>query len=155
MTEKRRGTRCKVCTFCGACFADDASAGKPSRASAPAVGAAEAWSGHRCEVCRGCGKCLEAWGLIGADAESGATSWAEGFKKMDDGTAGAPPAVLAAPGAAPSRSRSPFATLKAGTGDADTSTGATPGVSSACKELGLDDPAAVIANLGIKPPGVA
>lgn len=189
MAEKRKGTRCKVCTFCGACFKDDKT---------------EGWSGKRCDVCRGCGKCLQAWGLFGADTESGATSWADAFKGMDDGSAPPPPAVPAAPGAsAPGRSaevldgagadrragagageraganadghaadaderadasdqgsagqttraRSPFATLKAQGDEVDTSTGATPGVSSACKEYGMGDSFEFAARLGIKPPG--
>ena len=52
---------------------------------------------------------------------------------------------------------SSFACLKRGADgeEPDTSTGATPGVSSACKEHGFDDMNKLIADLGIKPPGVA
>ncbi|MCI8468434.1 MAG: hypothetical protein HFJ75_02875, partial [Eggerthellaceae bacterium] len=56
-------------------------------------------AGWRCEVCVGCGRCLETWGLTGADAASGATNWADAFKALDDGSAGAPPPCPAAPGA--------------------------------------------------------
>lgn len=38
--------------------------------------------------------------------------------------------------------------------DVDTTTGATPGVASACKDLGLTSPDKVSKQLGIKPPGV-
>lgn len=37
----------------------------------------------------------------------------------------------------------------------DATTGATPGVSAACKELGMASLSDVIANMGIKPPGQA
>ena len=37
----------------------------------------------------------------------------------------------------------------------DATTGATPGVSAACKELGMASLSNVIANMGIKPPGQA
>ena len=37
----------------------------------------------------------------------------------------------------------------------DATTGATPGVSAACKELGMSSLSDVIANMGIKPPGQA
>lgn len=37
----------------------------------------------------------------------------------------------------------------------DAATGATPGVSAACKELGMASLSDVIANMGIKPPGQA
>ena len=49
--------------------------------------------------------------------------------------------------------RSPFATLKSVDGNVDTSTGATPGVSSACRELGMSDSFEFALRLGIKPPG--
>lgn len=39
-------------------------------------------------------------------------------------------------------------------GDVDTATGATPGVASACRELGLSSTSEVARRLGIKPPGV-
>lgn len=211
MSEKRAGTRCKVCTYCGACFRD-----KADSPSAEQAGEDEhkGWSGTRCEVCRGCGKCLREWGLFGADAESGATSWADAFKGMDDGARGSAPSMPAPPGSAapgaqiadvaedtpadatssasvwaddgasagssassgdgassdsepnanqapstpalaPKRSSSPFATLKSGDDDTDTSTGATPGVSSACKEFGMGNSFEFAASLGIKPPGQA
>ena len=166
MNERRAGTRCAVCTYCGACFSDEEKAARKSTSEIAAAhgdasvsaSASGTWSGTRCEVCRGCGKCLREWGLFGADAESGATSWAEAFKGMDDGARGAAPSIPAPPGAqapAPKRSSSPFATLKSGDDDTDTSTGATPGVSSACKEFGMGDSFAFAASLGIKPPGQA
>ena len=208
MDERRAGTRCAVCTYCGACFRDEEKAARETTSeSAAAHGDASAsasasgtWSGTRCDVCRGCGKCLREWGLFGADAESGATSWAEAFKGMADGARGTAPNIPAPPGAqapskaadagtadatssatanaeeaassntsspaaiacadeasspAPKRSSSPFATLKSGDDDTDTSTGATPGVSSACKEFGMGDSFAFAASLGIKPPGQA
>ena len=37
----------------------------------------------------------------------------------------------------------------------DATTGATPGVSAACKELGMASLSDVIADMGIKPPGQA
>ncbi len=76
------------------------------------------------------------------DAVSGATCWGEAFKSLDDGTAGTPPAVSAPPG-------------EAAHDEVDAVTGATPGVATACKELGLDDMGALQESLGIKPPGVA
>lgn len=198
MEKRRKGTRCAVCTYCGACFRDEsATNGSADAANVDAGTGAKGWSGERCEVCKGCGKCLREWGLFGADAESGATSWADGFKGMDDGARGDAPAVPAPPGSSaaskaerppatdastsatvgavaakpasenahttsgetdapiPKRSSSPFATLKASGDDADASTGATPGVASACKEFGMDDSLAFAASLGIKPPGQA
>lgn len=138
---ERRGTRCAVCTGCGRCFAD------------PAEGASTAWRGERCAVCVGCGRCLEAWGLApgsGADAESGPTDWAAAFKALDAGTAAPPPPVPGAPG-------EPARTDAEPDGDAapDAVTGATPGVATACRELGLDDMEFLNRSLGIKPPGVA
>lgn len=131
---QKKGWRCTVCTFCGRCFADDA----------PSEEGASSWSGSRCAVCTGCGKCAREWGLIGgADGASGPTNWADAFKVMDTGSAGAPPPVPGAPGVAATEE------------DADAATGATPGVASACKDLGLDDMACVAAKLGIKPPGQA
>lgn len=161
--------------MCGKCFEDGEGAQ-----------AAGGWTGTRCDVCVSCGKCAEAWGLIkpeGADVDSGPTSWADAFKVMDTGSAGAPPPVTGAPGVAgdagaaaedaeaaagakevPAEERaaaaakpSSFACLKRGADgeEPDTSTGATPGVSSACKDHGFDDMDKLIADLGIKPPGVA
>lgn len=153
---QRKGTRCAVCVMCGRCFEDGAevSGDRPAK-----------WTGARCDVCTSCGKCAEAWGLVGSDAsdaDSGPTNWADAFKVMDTGSAGAPPPVGAAPGIAFEGSvrdakPSSFACLKRGAdGEApDTSTGATPGVSSACKEHGFDDMGKLIERLGIKPPGVA
>lgn len=174
--EQRKGTRCAVCVMCGRCFEDE-SDDKSSKGAK--------WSGTRCEVCVSCGKCAEAWGLVkdkDSDADSGPTNWASAFKVMDTGSAGAPPPVNGAPGIAAhdsGKSDSPvsdvskgspasdnsdkgqkpssFACLKRGADgeDPDTSTGATPGVSSACKEYGFDDMDKFISDLGIKPPGVA
>ena len=39
--------------------------------------------------------------------------------------------------------------------ECDAVTGATPGVATACKELGLDDMSYLVDQLGIKPPGQA
>lgn len=126
MTERRKGTRCSVCTFCGRCFEDPAAQ-------------QETWTGERCEVCVECGKCLRRWGVVSddPDAMSGPTNWADAFKAMDDGSKGAPP-VSGAPGSG---------------GDADAVTGATPGVATACMELGLNDMESLASQLGIKPPG--
>lgn len=176
--ERRKGTRCAVCVMCGRCFETDE--------AAPSDDRPVKWTGTRCDICVSCGKCAEAWGLVGAgasDADSGPTNWADAFKVMDTGSAGAAPPVPGAPGvgigrddasAAGSLSRpaqdaaeasksegsarpSSFACLKRGADGEppDTSTGATPGVSSACKEHGFDDMEKLIATLGIKPPGVA
>lgn len=133
--QQKKGWRCTVCTFCGRCFVDEA----------PADQAASGWSGKRCAVCTGCGKCAREWGLIGGDADgaSGATNWADAFKVMDTGSAGAPPPVPGAPGMS----------SDAAACECDAATGATPGVASACKDLGLDDLESVSARLGIKPPG--
>lgn len=134
MEERRKGTRCTVCTFCGRCFEEGAAE----------ASAADGWSGERCAVCVGCGKCLREWGLVSdgdADAESGPTNWADAFKVMDTGFAGDAPPIPGAPGAAPA--------------EVDAATGATPGVASACKDLGLDDMGSVAERLGIKPPGEA
>ena len=53
------------------------------------------------------------------------------------------------------RTPSPFAVLKRSDGndELDASTGATPGVSSACSEYGFDDISTVLKQRGIKPPG--
>lgn len=76
----------------------------------------------------------------GADAVSGPTNWADAFKAMDDGRAGEAPACPAPPGAS---------------APCDAATGATPGVATACRELGLDDMGSLLAELDIKPPGVS
>ncbi|WP_251212299.1 hypothetical protein [Adlercreutzia murintestinalis] len=129
MTE-RMGKRCAVCVGCGKCFQDETTGNR--------------WSGARCAICVGCGVCAQAWGLVApedgeVDAVSGATDWASAFKAMDCGQAGDVPECPAPPGA-PS---------------CDAATGATPGVASACRDLGLDDMASVLTDLGIKPPGVS
>lgn len=171
MTDTRTGTRCKVCRHCGACFADEQDgAAKP------------AFKPHqRCEVCMECGKCLDAWGIIlggggGEDGVSGATSMASASQLLDTGTNTAPPpafgpapgqsAAAAASDAAaaleelespeypePTAARPSYATLKKIDGMDDAATGATPGVASACKDLGFSDLASVSKRLGIKPPG--
>lgn len=128
MSERRKGTRCSVCTFCGRCF--EHSDGSQQ----------EAWTGERCEVCVECGKCLRRWGVVSddPDAMSGPTNWADAFKAMDDGSSGTPPPIAGAPGS---------------TRDVDARTGATPGVATACKELGLNDMESLASQLGIKLPG--
>lgn len=148
---ERMGTRCAVCVGCGRCFQGDSAASE-----------GEPWSGERCEVCIGCGRCLEAWGLgPGTDAESGPTDWAAAFKAMDTGRGAPPPPMPGAPGSAPRKGfieADGTAVTEAGAvagAEADAVTGATPGVATACKELGLDDMAALNAALGIKPPGVS
>ncbi len=135
---KRKGWRCSVCTFCGRCFTEEDQAEKPD----------SSWNGSRCAVCTGCGRCAREWGLVGgkdADGASGPTNWADdAFKVMDTGFAGAAPPVPGAPG---------VVAAKADDAEIDAATGATPGVASACKELGLDDTGSVAIRLGIKPPG--
>lgn len=155
MTEERKpGWRCKVCTYCGRCFEDDASSKDDGN-----------WSGKRCDVCVGCGKCLRDWGLLADDADgmSGPTNWGDAFKAMDNGKSGDAPPIPGAPGAPSSPVNSEGVTDAASGAtpmleeacEADAVTGATPGVASACAELGLDDMKAVGERLGIKPPGVA
>lgn len=140
MEERKKGTRCTVCTYCGRCFEE-------TDGAAPAKG----WSGERCDVCVGCGKCMREWGLISdddSDAESGPTNWADAFKVMDTGFAGDAPPIPAAPGVGTGAS-----STSEDDAEPDAATGATPGVASACKDLGLDDMACVTEKLGIKPPG--
>lgn len=157
--EKRAGTRCKVCRYCGRCFEEEV----------PGQGHEPSFSVHkRCEVCLECGKCMEAWGLVlggggGEDGSSGATSMAAASQLLSVGNTPAPPACAASPGqssaaavaSAPSeqQKRPSFAVLKKIEGMDDDATGATPGVASACKELGFSDLASVSQRLGIKPPG--
>lgn len=146
MNERRRGTRCSVCTFCGRCFADEGeSAQSDDRMS-------RGWSGTRCEVCVECGECARAWGVSNddPDAVSAPTNWADAFKVMDDGSAGAPPPTPGAPG-----ERLCGEWGEQDSGECDAVTGATPGVATACRELGLDDMANLAGKLGIKPPGQA
>ena len=146
MNERRRGTRCSVCTFCGRCFADEGESAQ-SDDQAP-----RGWSGTRCEVCVECGKCARAWGVVGEDPDalSAPTNWADAFKVMDDGSAGAPPPTPGAPG-----ERSCREWDEQDSDECDAVTGATPGVATACRELGLDDMANLAGKLGIKPPGQA
>lgn len=73
---------------------------------------------------------------VEVDAESGATDWAHAFAAVDPGTN--PPPPPAAPPGVP-----------------DAVTGATPGVASACADLGLSSVDEVVRQRGIKPPGVA
>lgn len=112
------------------------------------------FSGERCEVCVSCGKCAEEWNALlsqgGADAASHATDMASKAKCLDDGTS-APPIAAAPPGVPAEMARDIRAPK---TVEADAVTGATPGVSTACKELGLDDMTSVLSARGIKPPGV-
>ncbi|WP_165054496.1 MULTISPECIES: hypothetical protein [unclassified Adlercreutzia] len=150
-----------------------AEAGARFTCGAGAEGKAHAASGLEAEA-----GSHAASGLEDVDASTGATSFADAARKLDRGAALAPPAMPAAPGAAPGaapaeaslgsasapeaaapkatqRARSPFATLKAADGEVDASTGATPGVSAACREFGMGDSAAFAASRGIKPPGQA
>ncbi|MGN0077611.1 MAG: hypothetical protein ACI36V_02380 [Coriobacteriales bacterium] len=147
---KPTGTRCKVCRHCGACFG-----GK--------TGAVPAFNPHqRCEVCLECGTCMDAWGLVlgsggGEDGSSGATSIASAAQLLDAGAAApecaAPPGAAAGAAGSAAARRPSFAVLKKVDGMEDDATGATPGVASACKDLGFSDLASVSARLGIKPPG--
>ena len=76
------------------------------------------------------------------DAVTGATSLADAAAALDPGGAGGGPS--AHPPCPPP-----------GTCDADAVTGATPGVASACRELGLSSVDDVVRERGIRPPGVA
>lgn len=76
------------------------------------------------------------------DAVTGATSLADAAAALDPGGAGGGPS---APPPCP----------PPGTCDADAVTGATPGVASACRELGLSSVNDVVRERGIRPPGVA
>ncbi len=88
----------------------------------------------------------------GVDAVSGATRW------MVDDTCPVDPTVPysgydAAP---PVPTGEPPARRPAGTADdVDATTGATPGMSAACRELGMATVEDVVGQLGIKPPGVS
>ena len=80
------------------------------------------------------------------DATTGPTDWAgrsiELERKMGmEGHAPAPPSESRRPGEIET------------TCEIDATTGATPGVSAACKELGMASLSDVIADMGIKPPG--
>lgn len=88
------------------------------------------------------------------DAVSGATNWADAFKAMDPGTSGEAPVVIAPPGTGKDGAEG-SSPAEGPVDDVDATTGATPGVATACKELGLDDMASLGEALGIKPPGVA
>lgn len=76
------------------------------------------------------------------DAVTAATSLADAAAALDPGGAGGAPS---APPPCP----------PPGTCDADAVTGATPGVASACRELGLSSVDDVVRERGIRPPGVA
>lgn len=76
------------------------------------------------------------------DAVSGATQW-----KVDSPLAAAIPAPGQRMSAADERA------LRESAEAADAVTGATPGVASACAELGMNSLDDVVAELGIKPPG--
>lgn len=54
--------------------------------------------GTRCSVCVFCGRCFVDGEAEQVDAVSHATNWADAFKEMDDGSAGAPPPTPGAPG---------------------------------------------------------
>ncbi|MGN0038860.1 MAG: hypothetical protein ACI36Y_07000 [Coriobacteriales bacterium] len=160
--QRKAGTRCKVCRFCGRCFEDE---------SESKAGNSQFTVHKRCEVCLECGKCMEAWGLVlggggGEDGVSSATSMASASQLLDVGNNPPAPACGALPGessAAANARQTPvddasakrpcFAVLKKIDGMDDDATGATPGVASACKELGFSDLASVSQRLGIKPPG--
>ncbi len=73
-------------------------------------------------------------------------------KEMDRGSASAP--EIPAPPGMPADAAASDGVAETGE-EVDASTGATPGVSTACKELGLDDMDAVLSARGIKPPGVS
>lgn len=90
------------------------------------------------------------------DTESGATDWAHAFAAQDPGTGPAPPAAPP-PGRAPKRRDIVCAAPVAGDAAAratDAATGATPGVASACRDLGMQSVERVARERGIKPPGI-
>ena len=100
-------------------------------------------AGTRCKVCRFCSRCFEpAPSAEDVDATTAATNIAEAAASFERGNL-APPPAAASPGVAPADE------------GVDTSTGATPGVSAACREFGMDDSLSFAEKLGIKPPGVA
>lgn len=82
---------------------------------------------------------------ICVDAESGATDWAHAFATEDSDTE-ALPFKTPPPGTVP-EARQVRASAT------DTTTGATPGVASACRDLGLQSAERVARERGIKPPG--
>lgn len=90
------------------------------------------------------------------DAVTGATQW-----KVDSPLAAAIPAPGQPMSAEDERALRKTADAKDGEGSEgeanapDAVTGATPGVASACAELGMSSLGDVVDELGIKPPGMA
>ncbi len=172
---KWTGTRCEVCVGCGKCFeawgllsTDDADASSGptnwgdafkmmdtgSAGAPPPIGGAPGVASHA-DGDEGGGEAADAVAGASADGDGGD----DGAAASTDG-AGAPadtPDADTRAGQGAAARPSSFACLKRGADgqEPDTSTGATPGVSSACKEHGFDDMEKLIAELGIKPPGVA
>lgn len=90
------------------------------------------------------------------DATTGPTDWAGRSIELErrmgmEGYAPTPPSESRRPGQIEA-----MGALDATTGaTVDATTSATPGVSAACKELGMASLSDVIADMGIKPPGQA
>ncbi|RDB58491.1 hypothetical protein C1878_16310 [Gordonibacter sp. 28C] len=78
------------------------------------------------------------------DAVTAATSLADAAAALDPAREKAPLPACAPPGVS-----------AASAGDVDAATGATPGVASACRELGMASVDDVVRERGIKPPGMA
>ena len=77
------------------------------------------------------------------DAVTSATSLADAAAALDPAGEKAPLPACAPPG------------VSAASAGVDAATGATPGVASACRELGMASVDDVVRERGIKPPGVA
>ena len=80
---------------------------------------------------------------IETDAVTSATSLADAAAALDPAGEKAPLPACAPPG------------VSAASAGVDAATGATPGVASACRELGMASVDDVVRERGIKPPGVA
>lgn len=78
------------------------------------------------------------------DAVTSATSLADAAAALDPAGEKAPLPACAPPGVSAASAE-----------DVDAATGATPGVASACRELGMASVDDVVRERGIKPPGVA
>lgn len=176
---QQKGTRCAVCTGCGKCFEaqDDTAQGWSGKRCDVCVGCGkclEAWGlGPKDGADAESGPTNWGDAFKAMDAGQGAAppplpaapgsrpdkpTVKAGHEPQGADHDATPSFADALSGEARERVAKACIALEEGVDlerGVDASTGATPGVAAACKELGLDDMESLNRSLGIKPPGQA